>query len=76
MALPWVFAPPQGSPFGRGPSVGRRGGFHIRPQAFAPPRGAAGWGIPPYGRPESGSRSFSPRARPGWPKTQNLFVGA
>ena len=26
-------------------------------------------GIPPYGRPESGSRSFSPRAAPGWPKT-------
>ena len=167
MALPRVFAPPQGSPFDHGPSVGRRGGFHIRPRAFAPPRGAAGWGhpalrppgkrqpfvftarpprlaqnikfirrgviyparrclhrrgvpgtmrassptevcdtisatvprlaagppsvvgadsisargcscrrgvrrdegIPPYGHPESGSRSFSSRARPGWPKT-------
>ena len=69
MALPRVFAPPQGSPFDHGPSVGRRGGFHIRPRAFAPPRGAAGWGIPPYDRPGGGDR-------PGWPKMQNLFVGA
>ena len=24
------------------PTIDRRGGFHIRPQTFAPPRGAAG----------------------------------
>ena len=46
MALPRVFAPPQGFPFDHGPSVGRRGGFHIRPRAFMLPRGAAGWGHP------------------------------
>ena len=29
-----------GSPVGYGPSVDRRGGFHIRPRAFAPPQGS------------------------------------
>ena len=33
-------------------SVGCRGGFHIRPRAFAPAQSPAGWGIPPYGRPD------------------------
>ena len=47
----------------------RRGGFHIRPRAFAPPQGPAGWGIPPYGRPDG-------RGHSGWPKTKKLFVGA
>ena len=52
MALPWVFAPPQGSPFGRGPAVGRRGGFHIRPRALRRRGVRRDEGIPPYGRPE------------------------
>ena len=47
----------------------RRGGFHTRPRTFAPPQGPAGWGIPPYGRPDS-------RGHSGWPKTKKLFVGA
>ena len=47
----------------------RRGGFHIRPRTFAPPRGPAGWGIPPYGRPDR-------RGHSGWPKIKKLFVGA
>ena len=47
----------------------RRGGFNIRPRAFAPPQGPAGWGIPPYGRPDG-------RGHFGWPKTKKLFVGA
>ena len=50
-------------------SVGCRGGFHIRPRTFAPPQGPAGWGIPPYGRPDS-------RGHSGWPKTKKLFVVA
>ena len=52
-----------------GMGCGLQGRAMARPWAFMLPRGAAGWGIPPYGRPESDSRSFSPRARPGWPKT-------
>ena len=41
-------------------SVGCRGGFHIRPRAFAPPWGPAGWGIPPYGRPDRRGHSGLP----------------
>ena len=63
MARPQAFAPPQGSPFGRGPSVGRRGGFHIRPRAFAPPQGSAGRGHPAL-RPPGKRQPFVSTARP------------
>ena len=47
----------------------RRGGFHIRPGRLCRRTVRRGEGTPPYGRPVG-------RGCPGWPKTQNLFVGA
>ena len=47
----------------------RRGGFHIRPGRLCRRTVRRGEGTPPYVRPGG-------RGCPGWPKTQNLFVGA
>ena len=56
-------------PVSRGPCPVRRGGFHIRPGRLCRRTVRRGEGTPPYGRPVG-------RGCPGWPKTQNLFVGA
>ena len=47
----------------------RRGGIHPARRRLRRRGVRRDEGIPPYGRPESDSRSFSPRARPGRPKT-------
>ena len=47
----------------------RRGGIHPARRRLRRRGVRRDEGIPPYGRPESDSHSFSPRARPGWPKT-------